>query len=42
MNELLDIIETEYFQATLYELLESTVKYIINNFMVEQLKQKPE
>ena len=36
-NELLDLLESEYFQSTLFEVLQSSFKFCINKSAIEQI-----
>ena len=36
-NELLDLLESEYFQSSLFEALESSFKFCINKSAIEQI-----
>ena len=40
-DELMDIIETEYFAGALYELLQATFKSTIHDFLEAELRQNP-
>jgi len=41
-RELLDIIETEYFQGALYELIQATFDHIFEGFLNVEILNKPE
>ena len=40
-DELMDVIETEYFAGALYELLQATFKSTIHDFLETELRQNP-